>query len=85
MNNDLLGPKALNHVYDVLGLNTDIDFTCEELASSVDCQVFDDFEEKIIELDLPGNVRLVKMAYESNGTKYHEFGIVDFKMMDLKR
>ena len=85
MKNDLLGPVALAHVYQELGLNDEVDFTCEELDGAIECQVFDDFEDKLIDLELPVGVRLVKMGYTVNGQKYYEFGIVDFGLMDLQR
>jgi hypothetical protein len=85
MKNNLLGPKALKHVYDVLGLNTEMSFHCVMLSSVVDCQVNDDDRDKIIELQLPKSVRFVQMAFENDGIKYYEFGIVDFGLMDLQR
>jgi hypothetical protein len=81
MDNDLLGPKAWAYVCDQLGLGKEFDWTCQMIATSVDCAVVVDIERKTISCDLPSGVRFVQMVCDGD----YEHGIVNFGSMDINK
>ena len=81
MENNLLGPKALAHVCGVLGLNTEMNFTCMMTSSSVENEVLEDDHYETRKADLPEGVLFLQLK-EPGG--YYEYGIVNFRTMNIK-
>jgi hypothetical protein len=79
MHNDLLGPKAWAYVCKTLGLGKEFDWTCQVIATSVDCEVVVDIERKTISCDLPEGVRFVQMLCDNE----YLHGIVNFGSMNI--